>query len=76
MIKKRRALKNLLFAPPNYRVSNMTLYQTKGGAKVFATGSMQWVWGLDDYNVPELRTSRKQEVAEIITRNLLGLLLD
>jgi hypothetical protein len=76
LIKKRRALKNLLMAPPKSSVSHMTLYQTKGGATVFATGSMQWAWGLDDFNVPQLRTSRKQEVAEIITRNLLQLLVD
>ena len=51
--------------------SNMTLYVSESGAKVFSTGSMQWSWGLDDYNSPRLRTSRKNKNAEIITRNVL-----
>ena len=51
--------------------SHMTLYETKKGANVFATGSMQWSWGLDDYNVPELRSSRTSEAAETITHNVL-----
>ena len=29
--------------------SNMSIYTADSGAIVFATGSMQWVWGLDDY---------------------------
>ncbi|MFH6604953.1 N,N-dimethylformamidase beta subunit family domain-containing protein [Maribacter algicola] len=52
--------------------SNMTLYTAENGAKVFSTGSMQWCWGLDDYNVPKLRTSRKHDDAETITRNILS----
>ena len=52
--------------------SHMTLYETKKGAKVFATGSMQWSWGLDDYNAPELRSSRASTEAETITHNVLG----
>lgn len=51
--------------------SHMTFYQTEKGAKVFATGSMQWSWGLDDYNAPELRSSRASGKAEIITHNVL-----
>ncbi len=76
LIKKRTALMNLFSAKSKYGVSHMTLYETKNGAKVFASGSMQWAWGLDDYNAPQLRTSRKQEVAEIITKNLLDILVD
>ena len=51
--------------------ANMTLYNSNQGSGVFATGSMQWSWGLDDYNVPQLRTSRKHESAQIITKNVL-----
>tara|TARA_R110000744_G_scaffold114513_1_gene214187 strand:- start:1975 stop:2382 length:408 start_codon:yes stop_codon:yes gene_type:complete len=51
--------------------SNMTIYNTKIGSKIFATGSMQWCWGLDNYNVPNLRKDFSSESAEIITRNLL-----
>jgi len=52
-------------------VSNAIIYTTKNNAKVFATGSMQWSWGLDDYNSPNLRTSRLNKNAEIITKNIL-----
>ncbi|SDL40118.1 N,N-dimethylformamidase beta subunit family domain-containing protein [Kriegella aquimaris] len=52
--------------------SHMTLYETEKGAKVFATGSMQWSWGLDDYNAPKLRSSRASTKAETITHNVLS----
>lgn len=51
--------------------SNMTIYSTKKNAKVYASGTMQWSWGLDDYNAPRLRKSRKNSNAEIITKNIL-----
>ncbi|NHF61085.1 hypothetical protein FK220_017165 [Flavobacteriaceae bacterium TP-CH-4] len=51
--------------------SNMTLYQAKSGAQVFATGSMQWAWGLDDFNSPELRSSVLNQEAILITKNVL-----
>ena len=49
----------------------MTLYETSSGARVFATGTIQWSWGLDDYNAPELRTVRSSEAIQLITRNVL-----
>ncbi|WP_411032160.1 N,N-dimethylformamidase beta subunit family domain-containing protein [Spongiimicrobium sp. 3-5] len=52
-------------------VSHMTLYKADSGAQVFATGSMQWSWGLDDFNVPMLRKSRQSKQVEIITENVL-----
>lgn len=51
--------------------SHMTIYEAKSGAQVFATGSMQWSWGLDDFNTPQLRPKRSLRSVEIITRNLL-----
>ncbi len=54
---------------------DMTLYQAPSGAYVFATGTIQWSWGLDDYNVPALRTARSSEAAQQITRNALSLLV-
>jgi hypothetical protein len=48
----------------------MTIYSTPE-ASVFATGSMQWSWGLDDYNVPDMRTSRISAMAQQITGNVL-----
>ena len=52
--------------------AHMTLYQAGSGALVFATGSIQWAWGLDDFNVPGLRTSRLSTAAQQVTRNLLA----
>lgn len=53
----------------------MTLYTWPSGANVFATGSMQWSWGLDDYNAPDIRSSRLSEAAQQITTNVLALLI-
>jgi hypothetical protein len=52
-------------------VAHMSLYTAAGGAVVFATGSMQWAWGLDDFNAPALRSSRRSPAAQQITRNVL-----
>jgi hypothetical protein len=52
--------------------SDMTLYTTASGATVFATGTMQWSYGLDDYGVPEARPSRLSPEAQQITRNVLA----
>jgi len=53
-------------------LSHMTLYRAASGALVFATGSIQWAWGLDDFNVPTLRASRHSAAAQRITRNVLA----
>jgi hypothetical protein len=52
--------------------SDMTVYGAPSGATVFATGSMQWSWGLDDYGVPDLRPSYMNASAQKITRNVLA----
>jgi hypothetical protein len=44
----------------------------ESGAIVFATGSMQWIWALDDYNAPVLRKSRLNHDAQQLTRNVLA----
>ncbi|WP_341527423.1 N,N-dimethylformamidase beta subunit family domain-containing protein [Nostoc sp. UHCC 0302] len=54
------------------RYSDMTIYTTDSDAIVFATGSMQWSWGLDDYNAPQLRPSLLSADAQAITRNVLA----
>lgn len=54
------------------RYSDMTIYTTDSGATVFATGSMQWSWGLDDYNTPQLRPSILSPDAQAMTRNVLN----
>jgi hypothetical protein len=53
-------------------VAHMSIYTAPSGALVFATGSIQWAWGLDDFNVPALRTSRVSEAAQQTTRNVLA----
>ena len=57
------------------RYADMTVYTADSGAKVFATGSMQWAWGLDDYNAPQLRSPVLNPGAQQITRNVLAKLL-
>jgi hypothetical protein len=51
--------------------SQMTYYKAASGAGVFSTGTIQWSWGLDDYNAPTIRTSRLSPAAVTITRNVL-----
>lgn len=58
--------------PSHTATSNMTIYSTAQGSLVFATGSMQWSWGLDDFNSPLLRASRLNSAAMQITRNVLA----
>ena len=55
--------------------ADMSLYASTNGSMVFATGSMQWAWGLDDYNAPAIRTSRLSDAAQQITKNVLALLV-
>ncbi len=54
---------------------DMTLYEAPSGAHVFAAGTIQWSWGLDDYNAPSLRSTRSSEAAQQMTRNILAVLI-
>lgn len=54
------------------KYSDMTVYQAASGATVFATGSIQWSWGLDDFNAPQLRPSLLSKDAQAMTRNALA----
>jgi hypothetical protein len=58
------------------RYADMAVYQATSGAIVFATGSIQWSWGLDDFNAPELRPAYSSIAAQQITRNVLARLAD
>ena len=49
----------------------ITVYRASSGAIVISTGSMQWSWGLDDYNAPELRQTVVSPAAQQMTRNIL-----
>ena len=45
-------------------IANAVRYTAPSGAKVFSTGSVQWVWGLDSDRVPNPRVdSRAQQFA-------------
>jgi len=65
----------LVRVAPRVLYSDMTVYTAASGAVVFATGSMQWSWGLDDFNAPALRPSRFNVMARRITRNVLARLV-
>jgi hypothetical protein len=49
-------------------------YRAPSGAVVFATGTVQWSWGLDDWGAPELRPRRRHPDAERITLNAIDAL--
>lgn len=57
---------NLEGFPPNTnpRVSHSVRYTAASGAKVFSTGSIQWVWGLDsDGVIPPRADNRARQIA-------------
>ncbi|WP_447976702.1 N,N-dimethylformamidase beta subunit family domain-containing protein [Candidatus Nitrospira bockiana] len=56
-------------------VANTTTYTTGRGNVVFAAGTIQWSWGLDDYHAPTLRSSIVSETARQVTRNVLARLV-
>jgi hypothetical protein len=51
------------------RLSSMTYYTHTSGAGVFATGSLQWNWGLDGFGV---HSERVNPAVQQITRNILN----
>ena len=57
------------------RYADMTMYSAESDALVFATGSIQWSWGLDGYNAPAWHTRRVSDAAQRITRNVLDRML-
>ena len=57
--------------------SDMTIYQTRNGAYVFSTGSMEWAYGLDDPNLNNREVAPPpggwvSAAAQQITRNVLN----
>lgn len=58
------------------RYADMTVYKALSGATVFATGSMEWSWGLDDYNAPNLCPSLINPDAQQITCNVIKRMID
>lgn len=62
--------------------SHMTFYtRNDNNARVFATGTIQWSWGLDNFNAdaavgPITRDPYRKQDAETITTNVLGCLIN
>jgi hypothetical protein len=52
----------------------MTIYQAPSGAWVFSVGTIQWAWGLDDFNAA-VHPGRVSAAAQQITRNVLNAFL-
>ncbi len=61
-----------LTEPSEQGISCMTIYAADNGALVFAAGTIQWSWGLDDFNSPVLRSSLMNSATQRITRNILN----
>ena len=57
--------------PAGHAAGAVTIYRAASGALVFASGSMQWSWGLDDYNAPRLRKPVLNPGMQQMTRNVL-----
>jgi len=51
--------------------SNMTIYTARSGAIVFATGTIYWAFGVDDYNLALRTFAPPSAAAQKITRNVL-----
>jgi hypothetical protein len=65
-------------APPSVPIHNATIYTAPSGATVFAAGTFQWAWALDDYgdrSFNGIRTPVDDRVARM-TRNLFDRLGD
>src|SRR5262245_10291728 len=57
-------------------MADMTVYTAASGAIVFATGSMDFNWGLDDYNAPALHPNYVNAAAQQMARNVLGAMVN
>ena len=56
----------------NRMVTESTIYEAPSGATVFAAGTMQWSWGLDDWGAPTLHSPRIHPDIQRITKNVLA----
>lgn len=68
-----RANKTLSSLPgsTNPNVSHAAYYKAESGARVFSTGSIQWVWGLDDswtFQPPRLTRSWRRRTKDWVKR--------
>src|SRR5437868_5033151 len=59
---------------PSSDYCHLNIYTNSVGAQVFATGSIQWSWGLDDYETNAsvlVGPSRVSQKARQLTHNVL-----
>ncbi|MBI1891013.1 MAG: RICIN domain-containing protein [Burkholderiales bacterium] len=56
--------------------SDMTFYVDASSAQVFATGTMQWSWALDDYIPNNLRPAYYNWRADVMTANVFDALAE
>ncbi|MBG6078266.1 N,N-dimethylformamidase beta subunit family domain-containing protein, partial [Polaromonas sp. CG_9.11] len=61
-------LRKIAESPDPWGNSHMATYTTESGSVVFATGSNQWSWGIDNYG----NRNVEQESAKQATRNVLA----
>lgn len=64
----------LRFRDGSVERSEAATYRAASGAVIFAAGTVQWSWGLDDWGAPGLRPARRHPDAERITLNVIGAL--
>ena len=58
-------------SPVGPAFASSTLYQASSGAFVFNSGSMQWIWGLDDFRADPFDRPRLNPALQQMTRQLL-----
>jgi N,N-dimethylformamidase beta subunit-like, C-terminal len=58
-------------SPIGTTFATSTVYTAPSGAIVFNAGSMQWIWGLDDYRADAFDRPRIHPGVEQMTRNVL-----
>jgi hypothetical protein len=58
-------------SPVGSRYAASTIYTAPSGAMVFNAGSMQWIWGLDDYHAPFTKHPRVNLAIQHMTQNIL-----
>lgn len=58
-------------APVGNRFTTTTVYTAPSGAVVFNAGSMQWIWGLDDYHATPSDRPRVNPAIQQMTQNIL-----
>jgi chitodextrinase len=61
-------LRKIADSPDTFGGSHMATYTTPAGSIVFATGTVQWSWGLDNYSFRNLES----EAVKQATRNVLA----